>query len=155
MFARWSHHVRAFVWDFWRFPKFPMKFHPRFVSGWRWRFPSNVEFFKLYPRGRKARIWGIIGAFRFVKLQSTAEVFLAPNHTAGVHNASVMRPQVTHKTIKFKWDGQKCPYSNPLADYDVLLGTLPRFPKHVFTHRINLAWIVMTCWTPPPQHLLL
>jgi len=38
-----------------------------------------------------------------------------------------------------------------LANYDVLFGTLPRFPKYAFSHRINLAWIVMTCWKPPPS----
>ena len=67
-----SHHMRAFVWDFEGskgFPKFPMefsgghlpgwhhllrkpfwwrtwfeKFHPRFMSGWRWRFHLTWSF---------------------------------------------------------------------------------------------------------------
>ncbi len=50
---------------------------------------SNVKFFKLYPRGREARSWGNIGAFRSTISQSTAEIFLTPDHTGGVHNAFV------------------------------------------------------------------
>ena len=50
---------------------------------------SNMKFFKLYPRGREDRSWGIIGAFRFVRSQSTTEIFPTPNHTESVYNASV------------------------------------------------------------------
>jgi hypothetical protein len=55
---------------------------------------SNVQFFKLYMRGREARSWGKIGAFRFFGLQSTAEIFLAPDHTGGVLSASMTRVDV-------------------------------------------------------------
>ena len=37
---------------------------------------SNVKFFEHYPRGREARSWGNIGAFRSLELQSTAKIFL-------------------------------------------------------------------------------
>jgi hypothetical protein len=52
---------------------------------------SNVKFSKLWPRGREAMSWGIIGAFRFVKSQLTAEIFLASDHKGDVHIASVTR----------------------------------------------------------------
>ena len=48
---------------------------------------SNMKFFKLYPRGREARN---IVAFRYVRSQSSAEIFLAHDHTGGVHIASMM-----------------------------------------------------------------
>ena len=54
---------------------------------------SNVKFFKLYPRGRETRSWDSISAFKFVKSQ-TAKIFLTPDHTGDVHNASMM--QVPH-----------------------------------------------------------
>jgi hypothetical protein len=38
---------------------------------------SNVKFFKLYLRGREARRWGNIRAFRSIKSQLTVEIFLA------------------------------------------------------------------------------
>jgi hypothetical protein len=43
---------------------------------------SNVKFFRLYPRRRKAKSWGNIGAFRYVRSQSMAEKFLAHDHNA-------------------------------------------------------------------------
>lgn len=64
------------------------KNHPIFVSGWMWRFLQR-EVFQIYPRGREAKIWGNTGALRFVRLQLTAKIFLAPDHTGGVHNASL------------------------------------------------------------------
>ena len=55
---------------------------------------SNVKFFKLYPRGREARGWGTIrGAFRSLKSQSTAEIFLVRNHKGDIVNASLTRPR--------------------------------------------------------------
>jgi hypothetical protein len=50
---------------------------------------SNVKSFDLFVKRREARSWDNKGAFRCVKLQSTAEIFLATDHTRGVHNASV------------------------------------------------------------------
>ena len=50
-----------------------------------------LKFFKLYMRGREVRSWGAIRTFRCVRSQSTAEIFLAHNHTGGVHNASATR----------------------------------------------------------------
>jgi hypothetical protein len=64
------------------------KNHPIFVSGWMLRFLQR-EVFQIYPRGREAKIWGNTWALRFVRLQLTAKIFLAPNHTGGVHNASL------------------------------------------------------------------
>ena len=52
---------------------------------------SNVKYFELYPRGRKAKNWGNIGVVRYVRSQSTVKIFLAPDHTGGVHNASSTR----------------------------------------------------------------
>ena len=49
----------------------------------------SVNFFKLYMRQREAKSWGNIGAFRSIESQSTTEIFLAPNHTGGVHSVSV------------------------------------------------------------------
>jgi hypothetical protein len=39
--------------------------------------------------GREGNNWGNIGAFRSIGSQSTAEIFLAHDHTVGVHNASL------------------------------------------------------------------
>jgi hypothetical protein len=50
---------------------------------------SNVRLFKLCPRERGAKTSGNIGAFRFVRLQLTAEIFLAPDHIGGVLIASM------------------------------------------------------------------
>ena len=52
---------------------------------------SDVKFSKLSPRGIEARSWGNIGAFKYVRSQSAAEIFLAPDHTGGIHNTSVMQ----------------------------------------------------------------
>ena len=52
---------------------------------------SNVKFFKLYPSGTEAKSWNKIGSSRFVRSQSMATIFLAPNHTGDVHNALVTR----------------------------------------------------------------
>ena len=52
---------------------------------------SNVKIFKLYPKGREAISWGNIGAFRSLRLQSTAEIFLARELMGGIHNALVTR----------------------------------------------------------------
>jgi hypothetical protein len=41
---------------------------------------SNMKFFKLYLRGRETRTWGSIRAFRYVRWQWIAEIFLAPDH---------------------------------------------------------------------------
>ena len=49
------------------------------------------EVFKLYLRGIEAKNWCIIGAFRYVKSQSTAEIFLAHDYMDDVHSASVTR----------------------------------------------------------------
>ena len=51
---------------------------------------SNVKFFKLNLRGKKARSWGNIWAFKSVKSQSTAKIFLAPDHTGSVDIASML-----------------------------------------------------------------
>jgi hypothetical protein len=51
---------------------------------------SNAKFFKLSPMGREAISWGNIGTFRSLRLQSTAEIFLARELMGGVHNALVM-----------------------------------------------------------------
>jgi hypothetical protein len=48
-----------------------------------------MKIFKLYPRGREAGSWGSIEAFRSVISQSTAEIFLGPDHTASIYNALV------------------------------------------------------------------
>ena len=37
----------------------------------------NVKFFKLNPVGREAKSWGNIRAFKCLRSQSTAEIFLA------------------------------------------------------------------------------
>ena len=58
---------------------------------------SNVKFFKLYPRGRESINWRSIRVFRLVRSQSTAEIFLAHNHTGGVHNALVT--EVKHEAL--------------------------------------------------------
>jgi hypothetical protein len=51
---------------------------------------SNVKFLKLYPSGEeKATIGANIGAFRSIGSQLTGEIFVAHDHTAGVHNASL------------------------------------------------------------------
>ena len=50
---------------------------------------SNVKFFQLYPRGKEAKSWNNIGAFIYVRSQSTAEIFLAHNHMGGIHITSV------------------------------------------------------------------
>ena len=52
---------------------------------------SSVKIFKLYPVGRDAKSWGSIGAFRSLRSQSTAEIFLARELMGGIHNASLTR----------------------------------------------------------------
>jgi hypothetical protein len=52
----------------------------------------QLEVFQALPEGRATRSWGNIGAFRCARSQSTAKIFLAPDHTEDVHNTSVMRP---------------------------------------------------------------
>ena len=47
------------------------------------------ELFQAYPRGRDARCWSNLEAFRSIKSQSTAKIFVAPNHTGNAHNALV------------------------------------------------------------------
>lgn len=47
---------------------------------------SIVKFFKLCRGGIEAKSWGKIRAFRFVRLQSTVNIFLARDHMGGVHN---------------------------------------------------------------------
>ena len=42
---------------------------------------SNMKFFKLYPRGKKARSWDNIGTFRSLISLSTTKIFLACDHT--------------------------------------------------------------------------
>jgi hypothetical protein len=64
-----------------------------------------VKFFKLYPRGREAKMWGSIGAFTNAKSQSMATIFLALDHTGGVHNASMTggnRPLGTDELVEFE-----------------------------------------------------
>ena len=48
---------------------------------------SNVKFFKFSTRGKEAKSWGNIGAFRSLKSQSMTKIFLARDHTGGIHNA--------------------------------------------------------------------
>jgi hypothetical protein len=62
---------------------------------------SNMKFFKLYPRGREAKSWDNIGAFQYVNLQLTIEIFLAPDHPGGVYNALVTQPK-THPWLLTK-----------------------------------------------------
>ena len=47
------------------------------------------EVFQALPEGRRNKKLGHIGAFRYVRLQSTAKIFLAPDHMGGVHNTLV------------------------------------------------------------------
>ena len=49
-----------------------------------------VKIFKLYPSKRKTRSWGSIGALQSVRSQSTAEIFLTPDHMGGIHITLVM-----------------------------------------------------------------
>lgn len=55
------------------------------------------ELFQAYPRGRDARCWSNLEAFRSIKSQSTTKIFVAPNHTVNAHNALV-----TWSTMAFK-----------------------------------------------------
>ena len=58
---------------------------------WRWIFLVAWSF-SSFARGEKeAMSWGSIGTFRFVRSQSTAEIFLASDHMGDVHSASVTR----------------------------------------------------------------
>ena len=61
-------------------------------------FSSNMKFFKLYLTGREAKSWGNIKSFRFVTSQSTAKIFLAPDHTGGIHNALMTWTVDPHKS---------------------------------------------------------
>ena len=69
---------------------------------------SNVKFFKLYPRGGEAKCRGKIGAFRYVRSQSAAEIYLAPDSTGGVHNAWVMRRKKKGVIIVNMYNLQLC-----------------------------------------------
>ena len=53
---------------------------------------SNMKFFKLYMSARKAISWGNIGTFISLRLQSTADIFLASELMGGVRSASMTRP---------------------------------------------------------------
>ena len=50
-----------------------------------------MKFFRLCLRESEAGSWGNIGAFRCVRMQSMAKIFLAHNHMGGIHN-----PSITH-----------------------------------------------------------
>ena len=49
----------------------------------------QCEVFQTLPKGTKSQNWGNIETFKFVKSQSTLEIFLAPDHTRGVNYPSV------------------------------------------------------------------
>jgi len=53
----------------------------------------QCEVFQLLPKGSEAKSWGIIRAFKYVRSQLIAKIFLAPDHTGGIHNALVMQEQ--------------------------------------------------------------
>ena len=117
--------MRAFVWNFWSSQRVPKVFNgvpiisstSPFNEGLSLKIfilDSQVdgggvfiqhEVFQAYPRGREARNWGNIGAFRSLRLQSTAEMFLAHKLMGGcIHNTSMTQnleriasPPVWHK----------------------------------------------------------
>jgi ribose 1,5-bisphosphokinase PhnN len=51
----------------------------------------NMMFLRLYWRGRESRSHGNLRAFRSIKSQLTAKIFLTPDHTGGVPSATVTR----------------------------------------------------------------
>jgi len=70
------------------------KFSSKICEWMEVRILSNVKFFKFYSWGSEARSWGKIETIRSVISQLTAEIFLTPDHTRGVHNALVMRAAI-------------------------------------------------------------
>lgn len=56
-------------------------FIPSFARGWlQVKTPSNLNFYRLCPRGRKIKSWENIGAFRSSRMQSTVEIYFAHDH---------------------------------------------------------------------------
>ena len=122
MFARWRGWLFIPLYEsicvgFWRFPEGSLS------SWWSSIFDEGLslkifiqyswvdgggdfiqrEVFQALPRGREARIRGNIRTFRSVRSQSTAEIFLAHDHTGGVHNTSMLchRKSEIHFWIRF------------------------------------------------------
>jgi hypothetical protein len=97
---------------------------------------SNVMFFKLYPVGREAKRWGIIGAFRSLKSQSTAKIFLACELMGGIHNALVTQIPPTQLQKKITIVLLKVIlFTKPILSALQFQG--PKSNMHVHSHLVN------------------
>ena len=97
------------------------------------------EVFQALHEGRDAISWDNIEAFRSIGSRLTAEIFLAPDHTGGVHNAWVTwHYQPLHVTTQncLIWDDLWCFESGPKASLNISLSNwFWRYIKHPWDNK--------------------